>query len=762
MPKYTHTEVEGRKLKISSLDKALYPGIRATKAEIIRYHLEIAPYLIPYIKNRPLTLIRFPDGINQAQFYSKSMPSGSPEWIKGVDIAHSTESIKYVVASDKASLVWLANIAALELHPMQMTTDSMEFPDHFIFDLDPPENEDFEIVKSIALKLKPFLESRGFVPFIKTSGSKGLHIYVPITKHSTHDEMTTFVKKIAREFVNKNRASCTLAMSKEKRGGKTLIDIFRNHRAHTTVAPFSLRGKEGAPISFPVPWEFVGDLESSKDINLRNYKNHLEKFGNPWEDFYQAATPLVRKSSIKVENRIVQKLEPYVLKRNLEVTPEPGIEHSMEAGNRYCIQLHDAKNLHYDLRLEQDGVLMSWAIPKGLPYVKDVKRLAIRTEDHPLQYLSFEGEIPKGSYGAGKMWVFNAGTIQWTKKKATKYSFRLMSKGFNKSFNLYKTKDDHWLIELIENLDSESIEMPLSPMLAGVSETVPLGSRYIYEIKWDGIRCIFFLENDTVKIYSRSGRDISEKFPELLDAKMFEVESGIFDGEIVSLDQQGKPIFSQVISRMHSGSEKTIKAAKKKYPATAYLFDCIMLDGIYIINESLSRRQAWLKAALKEKNIYRISEAIKDGTALYKASKELGLEGIMAKDKNSVYNIGQRSDSWLKIKHRTIAECYIAGYTAGEGDRSSLFGALHLLTKDDIGNWKYMGKVGTGFDAEGMKVLLEKFIAYMIDEKSFNEVTEDDRNSVWLNPILRCEIKYASLASSGVYREPVFIKLLAD
>ena len=177
-----------------------------------------------------MTLIRFPDGIDKTQFYAKTMPEWTPDWIDNIDINHSKESIKYIVAQDPASVAWLSNLAALELHPMQMTKDTLEFPDHYVFDLDPPEDGDFEVVKEIALKLKDHIESYNHIPFIKTSGSKGLHIYVPIEKTVSHEEMTDEIKRIAKKFVAKNPIISTLAMSKEKRKGRTLIDIFRNHK----------------------------------------------------------------------------------------------------------------------------------------------------------------------------------------------------------------------------------------------------------------------------------------------------------------------------------------------------------------------------------------------------------------------------------------------------------------------------------------------------------------------------------------------------
>ncbi len=756
-----HTEIEGRKLKISNLQKVIYPDTSVTKAEIIQYYLSIAPIMLKYVKDRPLTLIRFPDGIHKGHFYTKSKPDWTPTWIKSIGIKHSEETIEYLLAHESATLVWLANLAALEIHPMQMFSSQMEKPDHFIFDLDPPVNGDFQIVKKIAFELKEFLESKGYIPFVKTSGSKGLHIFVPIVPEHTHEEMVIQVKTLAKIFVKQHSTTCTLAMSKEKRGGKTLIDIFRNHKAHTTVAPYSMRGKEGAPLSFPITWEALKDIHHSKDITIRNYQEYLDKFGDVWDSFYEDATDLIPSSNAnEIDPKVAEKLDEYIRKRDFDITPEPSLAPIKTKGNQFCVQLHNAQNLHYDLRLEKDGVLLSWAIPKGLPTKIGLKRLAIRTEDHPMKYLDFEGVIPKGQYGAGEMWVYARGTFSWDSQKDGSYKFTCKAPGLNRSYKIYRTKDAQWIIEMIDNADFKKIELPIEPMLAGVSKALPKGSKYSYEIKWDGIRTIVHVNGKYVTIYSRSGRDISEHFPELMDPDLFEIEQGIFDGEIVCLDEQGRPMFSQVISRMHTKGEASIKLASKKNPAVCYLFDCIMLDGKYIVKEPLLRRQAWMNVAFKSGNIFRKSESMDDGQGLFDAAKAMSLEGVMAKSKNGPYLIGQRSDHWLKVKFRTNEQCYIAGYTKGEGDRSGLFGSMHLLKPEDDGSLKYMGKVGTGFDAKKMKMLLKRFESVVSKKKLFPEKTDDDRNSVWLKPEILCEIQYASLSSTGTYREPVFVKLI--
>jgi len=459
-----------------------------------------------------------------------------------------------------------------------------------------------------------------------------------------------------------------------------------------------------------------------------------------------------------MDEKVKEKLYNYIKKRNFDITSEPGLLAAPSIGNRFCIQLHNASNLHYDLRLEDEGVLLSWAIPKGLPHLPGVKRLCIKTEDHPIHYLTYEGTIPKGQYGAGQMWVFTSGKFEWIERKEKSFTFRLNAKEFNRTFSLVNTNKDQWLIHLLKNEDFQQVST-MEPMLAGVGTNIPDGSKYFSEIKWDGIRAMIYVSEGKIKILSRSGRDISNQFPELLNDEYFDIESGIFDGEIVHLDKQGKPLFSKVISRLHTSSNKSIELGQKTTPVTCYLFDCLFLDGKHIIKETQRKRQEWLKTSLKKLGVYRVSEAIEDGKGLFEAVKKMGMEGIMVKKKDAPYLPGNRSNHWIKIKvrHRTI--CFIAGYTKGKGDRRNLFGSLHLL---DAGrpDKKYMGKVGTGFDSNKMKRLLNLFEEFKVEKKPFQTKTDDDKNSIWLQPKLKCEIEYASLASTGNYREPVFIKLI--
>ena len=752
------TEIDGHRLKLTNLDKVIYPTIGIVKAEIISYYLSYADLFLKHLKGRPLTLIRWPDGVEAHKFYSKNKPSWTPEWINSAKIPESTDDNTYIIANNKATLAWLANLAALELHPMGATIGNLKHPDHIIFDLDPLSQKEFPQIKTLAFLLKEYLMAHDYTPFVKTSGSKGLHIYIPIIPKWNYKQVVDSLKGFCQTFIKEKAPFCTLAVQKGKRKGKILLDIYRNYQGNSCVAPYSLRGKTGAPVSTPISWDELEGLSSSRAYHLHNIEAHIAK-GDPWADFHNSASSLhdyADRSKITTVNIESNKLDAYKEKRDFSKTAEPVAEVPNIGQQRFVIQMHDASNLHYDLRLESEGVLLSWAIPKALPSKMDKARLAIRTEDHPVKYLTFEGVIPKNEYGGGEMWIIETGTFEWIEKKETKLKFQLQGEKFKATYNLFKTKNNHWLIKAIELPNIDLFKKVQSPMLAHARKQIPFGKEYHFEIKWDGIRVLIYVYEDTLKIYSRSGREISQHFPELTSVrKEFEIEEGIFDGEIVVLDEAGKPIFSDVISRMHTQGEHSIAQASKSKKAICYLFDTLIVDSHLMINKPQKRRHALLRAIIPKKKNFRVSESFEEGNALFAEIKKAGMEGIMAKDKNAPYQLGQRSDAWYKIKVRQEIIATVIGYTKGEGDRSGMIGALHIaqIEKD---KYNYLGKVGTGFDHETLKAIMKKIAPLPTTTKPISEDIEEAHRTIWITPKYQCKIEYASFSSNGTLRESVW------
>lgn len=776
-------QVGKRKIELSNLEKVLWPDDGVLKAELIQHYLGIAPTILAHIKDRPLSLVRYPDGITGESFFQKNRPKYTPEWIDhekiGDDEAQS-KKIDYVIAIDDATLVWLANHAAIELHHIHSRRPDFGKPDYFVFDLDPPEGYPFVDVVDLAFQLKEHLEAFGYHVFCKTTGNKGIHLVLPIEPRYDYGTVFETAKALAQPFVRARKTNTTLEIRKEKRPDKVLIDVYRNRPAQTIVAAYSLRGSPGATVSMPLTWEEMEHLEDPRVHNIHTARDTVLQRGDPWESMGAYAVRLHTDREAPKKKRDVgtsrthktpEQLSEYEKKRSFDRTPEPGPELEVGDGNAFVVHRHHASRLHYDLRLERDGALRSWAIPRGLPPRPGVKRLAVNVEDHPLEYLTFEGEIPKGEYGAGPMWVYALGNYVTTKdKKDASFYFRLQSKQLTAEYRLINTKGKDWLLERVDEPQLQWLEMDVEPMLADSQEDVPVGSDWLYEVKWDGIRAIITVNDGEVRIKTRSQRDVTAHFPELcLPEQAFYASTAVFDGEIVCLDGAGRPIFTDVMGRIHAKGERGIERARGRHPAVCYLFDCLYLDGRPIINEPLARRRAWLEDAVrKEQTDYRVSEAVDDGEALFEAAKSVGVEGIVAKERGGSYVTGRRSSTWRKVKVRNTLECLVTGYTQGKGDRSRTFGALHLAQPPEEGQsaadggLRYLGKVGGGFDDRALKSVLSELEKLDTAQRTIDEKPIDDAETTWVEPRLWCEVQYASYTNQGTLREPVFLRLRPD
>jgi len=763
-------QVGKRKVELSNLQKVLYPDDHIVKAQLIEYYFKLAPTILAHLKGRPLSLVRYPDGIGGESFFQKDRPKWAPEWIEHVTLGE--EKKDYVIATEAASLVWLANLACIELHQMHSRAPHFDKPDYIVYDFDPPETFAFAQVAELALKFKEHLEGFGYHAFVKTTGRKGLHIVTPVEPKWEFHELFAAAKAVAQPFVERHASSMTLQIKKEHRGGKVLLDIYRNRQSQTIVCAYSLRGLPGAPVSTPLQWEELETLETPKSFDLQSVPQRVVQNGDPWEAVAAYATPIhTEQKSVKATKKNLkpartyktpEQLESYSKKRSFDKTPEPRGAEIVGEGRAFVVHRHHASRLHYDLRLEQNGVLKSWAVPKGLPPRPGIKRLAVSVEDHPLEYVDFEGAIPKGEYGGGMMWKFAQGRYQTTKEKADGFYFRLQSRELNAEYRVHRTKENQWLLERVDNPQTDWLRDRIEPMLARPADKPPASADYVYEVKWDGIRVMISLDEGEVKIRGRNGLDFTKQFPELLlPEQAFRATSALFDGEIVCLEADGRPNFAAVIHRMQQKSEGAIERARTKHPVVCYVFDCLYLDGRPIVNEPLMRRREWLRDAIRKDLTYRVREAVDEGATFLEAVKQMGLEGVMAKQRNSPYVPGKRKDSLLKIKWGRPAECAIIGFTRGKGDRAAHFGALHLAQVEGE-KLKYVGKVGSGFDDQSIKAVWTELQKLTPIKRPVKEKPLDDAQSVWVEPKLNCEVEFASLTEDGMLREAVFLRLRPD
>ncbi|MEJ7645783.1 MAG: non-homologous end-joining DNA ligase [Chryseolinea sp.] len=765
-------QVGKREIELSNLEKVLFPEDAIVKAQVIAYYLGIAPTLLNFVKGRALTLIRYPDGIKGESFYQKNKPDWAPEWIEFVTLGK--EKKDYIIATEPALLVWLANLASLEIHQLHSRKPTYDFPDYMVFDLDPPEGYTFTNVIPIAVALKHRLEEHGYTPFVKTTGGKGLHICCPIEAKWDYHTVFEAAEDIAKPFVESLPDATTLHIKKDARKGRILIDIYRIRSGQSIVSPYSLRGRDRAPVSMPLTWD---ELENVTDPWVFNIETALDKVthdGDAWEGFDAYAVAIHTKrpkqtskgKSINPQgdkHKSPEQLEAYAKKRDFKKTPEPAAALLDESGNRFVVHRHHASRLHYDLRLEQNGVLRSWAVPKGLPPFPGVKRLAVQTEDHPIEYLKFDGKIPKGQYGAGEMWIYALGKYQITKDKKDGFYFKLASKEITGEYRIHKMKEKEWLLERVDDPQVNYLHQDIPPMLPENDTKPPAGDDYIYEIKWDGIRAMISLEDEKITIKTRNQLDVTNQFPELLlGPKAFRATNGLFDAEIVCLDTQGKPEFKKVIQRLMASGESTIQKLSRSSPVFCYIFDCLYLDGRSLINEPLLRRKEWLSDAIRPDTPYRLSEHVEDGHSLLEAAKQHVLEGIIAKRKDGRYIPGKTSALWIKLKVRQSVACIVIGYTEGKGSRGKTFGAMHVAEEVD-GKNVYRGKVGTGFDENTTKEIFALIRGTREAKKpSFVPKLPDDKTTKWLDVPFTVEVGYAKLTPDKIFREPVFVRLRPD
>jgi DNA ligase D-like protein (predicted ligase)/DNA ligase D-like protein (predicted 3'-phosphoesterase) len=560
-------------------------------------------------------------------------------------------------------------------------------------------------------------------------------------------------------------------MKKETRKGRVLVDIYRNRTYQSIVSAYSVRGRPGAPVSMPLRWDQLTGVSSAADFNLRAVPGHVARNGDAWEGIaaYAAGLHTARKWTTtkkerapSLKHKTPKMLGAYAGKRRFGKTPEPPPAPAAGEGDAFVVHRHHATRLHYDLRLEQGDVLKSWAVPKGLPPRPGIMRLAVSTENHPLEYIHFEGTIPKGQYGGGEMWIYARGKYEITKEKKNGFYFRLQSREISAEYRMHRSRENEWLLERVDKPQVDWLTDPIEPMLAQSADEPPDPEHYLYEVKWDGIRAMVALDEGEVRIRGRNQHDMTGTFPELLiPDQAFRATSALFDAEIVCLDDAGKPVFQNVIHRIQQRTKGAIERARTRYPAVCYVFDCLYLDGRPIVNEPLVRRRAWMEDVIKRDTPYRVSEAVTEGVELFKAAVNMGLEGIMAKERNSMYRPGTRSAQWLKIKKRQTMECVIIGYTKGKGGRGALFGALHLAVREG-NDLRYLGKVGTGFDVKSMKETFAHLRNMKRIERPIKEKPLDDAQSVWIEPKVMCEVQFASLTKDGMLREPVFLRLRPD
>ena len=457
-------------------------------------------------------------------------------------------------------------------------------------------------------------------------------------------------------------------------------------------------------------------------------------------------------------------LGEYERKRNRKKTPEP---FSGKKGGKepiFVVQRHDARRLHYDFRLERDGALASWAVPKGVPLEPGQQHLAVHVEDHPLDYATFEGEIPKGNYGAGTVEIWDNGTYELLEEKRNGgLTVRLHGKKLEGIWTLVPAHlsgdPKNWLIlRKREDGVAATARNEYKPMLATLEDekNMPRGEGWEFEIKWDGYRILARVSGGEARLLTRKDQDYTERFANVAKelAKALKTPDAVLDGEVCALDEEGRPSFS------------AMQQSKPGTPIVYFVFDLLEVEGEPVIDLPLSERRKRLAKLLDKRNrTIKFSEPFEDGHALLRAAEEQRLEGIMGKKLDSRYFPGRRSREWLKFKTHGEQEFVIAGYTKGKGRREWSFGSLVLGVYEPEG-LVYAGNVGTGFDDAEIEEILKKLRPLERKDPPFAEPPKMPRirkgDVVWVEPKLIAEVEFAEWTHDGRLRAPAYLGLRED
>jgi bifunctional non-homologous end joining protein LigD len=851
MAKREQIQIEGREVTVSNLDKVFFPETGFTKGEVIAFYSDIADTILPHLRDRPLTLKRYPDGIAGSHFYEKNAPSHKPDWVEtfAVPRTEGGGAINYVLCNDKATLVWATNLADIEKHVLLACAPDLNRPTSIVFDLDPGEPAGILECGRVALHLKKVFEGLNLRSFIKVSGSKGLHLSVPLNSDVTYELTQPFAKSIAELAEQQLPKEVVSDMAKRLRKGKVLIDWSQNSDFKTTVAVYALRAKRGEPlISMPITWEELARAVKRADEKPLFFSpaaavKRIRKVGDlfapvleieqtlpaAFTDAIRAGPPPKLSRWPRNEKKSSgdrprdKSLREYAARRDHSRTPEPAARpiaksaRSRKGVHRFVIQKHAASHLHYDWRLEMQGVLRSWAVPKGPPTQPREARLAMHVEDHPLEYGSFEGTIPPGNYGAGTVMLWDEGEYEdITGNPAAAYhagKMHIVMRGKKLKGEWILVKDrreeegNRWLLikagapiaiskkrddtsavssrsmrEITEANDAQwqsnrpaaATKTPkgrfarkrvvpsfVEPMQCRPVSQPPAGDEWSFEIKFDGYRCLAVKVGNKVTLFSRNENKLNERFPAVAEALGAVVGDFAIDGEVVALDSKGRPSFQFL---QNSGS--------RELPVYFYAFDLLNSDGEDLVKAPIERRRELLNGLLDSTaDPIRLSPLLKaPGDKILEAVQKLGLEGYIAKRADSPYEPGERSGAWVKQRTNQEQEFVVGGYIPGRHGFDSLLVGVHEGKR-----LNFVAKVKNGFAPRLRTEIFPQLKKLETGKCPFQNLPETKgsrwgesltaekmKECRWVRPQLVCQVAFVEWTNAGHLRHCSFVAMRDD
>lgn len=743
-----------QRVTLTNADKVLYPATGTTKQDIFDYYTGIAEMMVPHIAGRPATRKRWPNGVEQAVFFEKQLASSAPAWLPRAAVTHRSGTTTYPIIDSTEGLAWIAQQAALEVHVPQWRfvaewTRGGESlrpgpATRLVFDLDPGEGVTMAQLAQVARAVRDLIGDIGLSTYPLTSGSKGLHLYAPLDEPVSSRGATVLAKRVAQQLETSMPKLVTSTMTKSVRTGKVLLDWSQNSGSKTTIAPYSLRGREHPTVAAPRSWDELDD----PGLRQLRYDEVLTRVARDG-DLLASLDPAVPAPD---------RLSKYRSMRDAAKTPEPVPRAKPATGqnNTFVIQEHHARRLHYDFRLERDGVLVSWAVPKNLPETTSVNHLAVHTEDHPLEYGGFEGTIPKGEYGAGKVVIWDSGTYEAEKfldgPEKGEVIVTLHGNRISGRYALIRTNGDQWLAHRMKDQKVFDFD-ELAPMLATHGSVTGLKKgAWSFEGKWDGYRLLVDADHGAVALRSRSGRDVTKEFPQLDSvAAGLADHHVVLDGEVVALNADGVPSFNEMQNR--------VRATRVEF----WAFDLLYLDGRSLLRAKYADRRKLLETLGTVGDLVVPPVLPGDGPEALEYSRKHGWEGVVAKKRDSSYQPGRRSASWVKDKHWNTQEVVIGGWRVGEGGRSSGIGAL-LMGIPGPDGLRFAGRVGTGFTDRELAALKKTLAPLHTDESPFQPKlpAREARGVTYVEPTLVGEVRYSEWTPDDRLRQSSWRGLRPD
>lgn len=747
----------GPLVRLTNADKVLYPATDSapatTKADVFGYYTAIAGSMLPHIAGRPATRKRWPDGVGEPAFFEKELAASAPAWLGRGTLMHKSGATVYPVIDTATGLAWIAQQAALEVHVPQwrFAADGSPGPaTRLVFDLDPGDGVTMAQLGEVAHAVRDLMDDIGLTVYPLTSGSKGLHLYARLGGPVASSGAVVLARRVAEQLEQAMPALVTATMTRARRVGKVFLDWSQNNASKTTIAPYSLRGRTTPTVAAPRTWAEIAD----PDLAQLRYDEVLARAARNGDLLAGLDPALPARGG-------ADRLGAYRAKRDPARTPEPPGEPSAPAeaagGDRFVIQEHRARRLHYDLRLERDGVLVSWAVPKNLPETAAENRLAVRTEDHPPAYADFSGTIPQGQYGGGTVTIWDSGTYTAEKfdldgDRGGEVIVDLRGKRVTGRYALIQTGGDKWLAHRMKEQMRVRVA-DVAPMLATPGSVEGLASgQWAFEGKYDGYRMLVEADRGRLTLQSRNGRDVTGEYPQLEPlGRELEGHHVVLDGEVVALDERGRPSFSAMQNRA--------RAARIEF----WAFDVLYLDGRALLRTKYRDRRRVLETLSAATGLVVPPLLDGDGSAALAYSRRRGWEGVVAKKWASTYQPGRRSASWVKDKNWNIQEVVVGGWRRGEGGRSSGIGAL-LVGIPDAGRLSFAGRVGTGFSERDLASLKEMLAPLRTEASPFDPPLPRTELAgvTFVRPELVGEVRFGERTADGRLRHASWRGLRPD